>query len=208
MTEFSMDGKEIVALTDEHLKQLRDAGYSEIEGVPDRGNIVDGKWKSLPLGSREWWMEATHEVRVFRKLLDTGYKGKVSFVNKTNLEEIVYVVAKIEPRLSGWNISPVEWDEKKMHGKGVFVEIVARIRKNATREVREKEGYLAFHEGDNLPYEFIWTDGNYCCDCNRELFFERAKGNEDFDQEQCSEGRFSVNLVNPKTGEVFYREFE
>jgi len=107
-----------------------------------------------------------------------------------------------------WNINPEKWDEERMHGKGVFVDAVARIRKNETGEIQESEEYLHLLEGDSSPRTFIWEDGNYGCDCNRELFFERAKGNGNFDQEECSEGRFSVNLVNPRNGEVFYREFE
>ena len=41
----------------------------------------------------------------------------------------------------------------------------------------------------------------------RELFFERSAGNE-IETEECSDGRFSVNLENPVTGEIYYREFE
>jgi hypothetical protein len=107
-----------------------------------------------------------------------------------------------------WNISSKEWDEKRMHGKGVFVDVVARIKKNETGEIQESKEYLHLLEGEESPRTFIWEDGNYSCDCNRELFFEQAKGNEYFDQEKCSEDRFFVNLVNPKNGEVFYREFE
>lgn len=110
--------------------------------------------------------------------------------------------------IADWNISPIEWDENRMHGKGVFVEVVARIRKNATGEIQEYSDYLQLREGESAPRTFTWEDGNYECDCNRELFFERAKGNDAWEDIECSEGRFSVNLVNPKNGEVFYREFE
>jgi len=95
MIEFSMEGKEIVALDEERLQQLCDAGYSEIEEVPDRGNIVNGKWEGVPLNDALARASATHEIRVFRKFLETGYKGKITFVNKTKLEEIVYAVAEV-----------------------------------------------------------------------------------------------------------------
>ncbi len=46
-----------------------------------------------------------------------------------------------------------------------------------------------------LPGEFdsyLWDEGNYSCDCNREIFFRRAKGEEvDSNEVFCSEGRFS-----------------
>ena len=42
-------------------------------------------------------------------------------------------------------------------------------------------GETRIHE-DTYPYKidsrFIWEEGNYSCDCNRNLFFERAGGNE------------------------------
>lgn len=45
---------------------------------------------------------------------------------------------------------------------------------------------------------FLWRDGNYSCDCNRELFFERAKGKDpDLDEVWCSEGRFEVVSLEP-----------
>ena len=95
MTEFSMEGKEVVALTEEHLKQLHDAGYSEIEDVPDRGNIVDGKWQGVALSDVMGRAKAQYEIRVFKKLLETGYKDKLTFVNPTELEEFICVVAKL-----------------------------------------------------------------------------------------------------------------
>jgi hypothetical protein len=95
MSEFSMDGKEVVALDEDRLQQLRCAGFSEVEDLPERGVMVDGKFKVLPITSRKWVTDATHEVRVFKKLLETGFKGKLSFVNKTDLEEFVFVVVKL-----------------------------------------------------------------------------------------------------------------
>lgn len=38
---------------------------------------------------------------------------------------------------------------------------------------------------------FIWEDGNYACDCNRHLFFERAAGGDPEDI-PCSDGRYTV----------------
>jgi hypothetical protein len=82
------------------------------------------------------------------------------------------------------------------------MKVLAHIRNNHTGEVRQ------------YPCEeataFIWEEGNYSCDCNRELLFGYAKGLkfEDMPDVKCSDGRFSVNLENPVTGEIFYREFE
>lgn len=43
--------------------------------------------------------------------------------------------------------------------------------------------------------EFIWAEGNYSCDCNRRLFFERSKGNEPDDVE-CGESRYVIVGTN------------
>lgn len=46
---------------------------------------------------------------------------------------------------------------------------------------------------------FNWEEGNYACDCNRELFFERAKGNDPYlDSTHCSENRFSIEYLDDK----------
>ena len=42
--------------------------------------------------------------------------------------------------------------------------------------------------------DFLWEEGNYSCDCNREIFFQRAKGKE-VDDACCGEGRFSYRRV-------------
>lgn len=34
------------------------------------------------------------------------------------------------------------------------------------------------HDVDREGARFMWTDGNYGCDCNRHLWFERAAGRD------------------------------
>ena len=56
-----------------------------------------------------------------------------------------------------------------------------RIRREADGAVREIDAEMPSdwdEDGD-----FIWTEGNYACDCNRFLFFERAGGREPGDDE-------------------------
>ncbi|CAN5816701.1 hypothetical protein BH20PSE1_BH20PSE1_01400 [soil metagenome] len=50
---------------------------------------------------------------------------------------------------------------------------------------------------DPLPWEdhteFMWTEGNYACDCNRHLSFERAGGREPADEEgKCGTERYTA----------------
>lgn len=63
------------------------------------------------------------------------------------------------------------------------------IRKNETGETR------LYDFGKDCPWmegSYGWLEsGNYSCDCNRELAFERAAGRE-IDDERCTDGRFSI----------------
>lgn len=85
-----------------------------------------------------------------------------------------------------------------------WVRVIAHIRKNSTGEVRRHKCSEILHDDESAPSDFNWSENNFSCDCNRELFFEIGN---DFDKEECSDGRFSVNLENPVTGEIYYREF-
>lgn len=47
--------------------------------------------------------------------------------------------------------------------------------------------------------DYIWSEGNYSCDCNRYLFFARANGEERIDEEiSCTpldqEPRYQVEI--------------
>lgn len=52
-----------------------------------------------------------------------------------------------------------------------------------------------FHE-DGTGSEFLWTEGNFGCDCNRALEWIRASGREpteeEFDATPCGKGRYRV----------------
>jgi hypothetical protein len=59
---------------------------------------------------------------------------------------------------------------------------------------------------------YMWGDGNYSCDCNRELFFEQAGSpleDDDDDDEgetpHCGETRYRVKIVDPD-GAVLYED--
>jgi hypothetical protein len=106
---------------------------------------------------------------------------------------------------TNWRIAEVPTHPLK---DGVWVKIVAHIRNNESGEVRKYEMNSILDNGDNVPNEFIWEEGNYSCDCNRELFFEYANGKKgDEIESECGDGKFSVNLENPETGEIYYQEF-
>ncbi len=70
------------------------------------------------------------------------------------------------------------------------------IRNNATGEVRiGVYDELEWHDSS----VFFWTEGNFGCDCNRELEFTRAGGPGPADdpywnglETECGNGRFSA----------------
>lgn len=85
--------------------------------------------------------------------------------------------------------------------------ITVHLLKTATGE-RVEYRTEGFQDPDNPGQfsSFIWEDGNFSCDCNRELFFARAKGLPEPDV-YCSGGRFRVEkIVRDADGVVIYEE--
>lgn len=75
------------------------------------------------------------------------------------------------------------------------------IRHNPTQEiVTELWEDFPFHQS-------WWEEGNASCDCNREIFFYKAKGLEEPEECECSEGKYSVRLHDADTGELLYTDF-
>lgn len=54
---------------------------------------------------------------------------------------------------------------------------------------------------------FIWEEGNFACDCNRHLFFERAAGREGEDCD-CGAELYSVRLYSVEDGGLLYEDGE
>lgn len=90
---------------------------------------------------------------------------------------------------------------------GRLVSVMVHIRKNSTGETRKYECAEILMDGESHPSAFCWEDGNYECDCNREAFFDGIVPGKEIETKECTDGRFSVNLENPATGEIYYREF-
>lgn len=109
-----------------------------------------------------------------------------------------------------WIVHNVGGPHSKLFSVGgdVPVKVIVTLRKNETGEIVKFDDYVLWYGfADDCPSAFIWEDGNYSCDCNREAFFERELG-RDFDDEAlcCTDGRFSVSLANKMGGRVFYDE--
>ena len=84
--------------------------------------------------------------------------------------------------------------------KGRPMKIDVHIRKNETGEERVYCDDTEWLDRGECTAEagvcWMYEEGNYSCDCNRELFFERARGNDpDLDDVRCSDGRFTVTKI-------------
>ena len=80
-----------------------------------------------------------------------------------------------------------------------------QIRNNATGEIRtydENFDWSGTVDEDNMI--FMWTEGNYACDCNRELFFARAANEPDPEvgDNHCGSERFTVISALREDGET------
>lgn len=72
------------------------------------------------------------------------------------------------------------------------------IRDNATGEVRTMPWEDDWVDVD----DYLWSEGNYACDCNRALFFARAVG-EDDPSRSCGDGAYSVRIVSSDGRELY-----
>ncbi|MCK9154574.1 MAG: hypothetical protein M0P12_00520 [Paludibacteraceae bacterium] len=74
---------------------------------------------------------------------------------------------------------------------------------------RNSDGVIATDIWPNWTWhEFWWRFGSASCDCNRELFFLRARGEEEEPKKlECGESKYYVRCYDNETGEVLYKEF-
>ena len=95
------------------------------------------------------------------------------------------------------------------YAEGRWIAIIQRIRDNRTGEIRESRTQSFMDDGDVNPSTWNWTEGNHACNCNRSIQFYSAKGITlgDDEEDECGVGNYSIQLVNPVNGRVFYDEF-
>lgn len=75
------------------------------------------------------------------------------------------------------------------------IPVNVHIGRNSDGEVRIQ--YWPEYGWDETGSDYIWADGNYACDCNRYLFFERAGGAEpNWDEGSCGDAAYSVRIYD------------
>ena len=92
------------------------------------------------------------------------------------------------------------------HDTSEWVKIKVHIRNNDTKQVRIYEDDGLWDEDTQEVALYIWEEGNFACDCNRQLFWWRAN-NENEDETPCGDSKFSVNIYSTN-GKLVYKEFE
>lgn len=92
------------------------------------------------------------------------------------------------------------------HHKFDWVEISVHLRRvsDGLERVYKTDGVL-MDDKTNLS-TWIWEEGNYSCDCNRYLFFQRAGKEGEEEEVECTDGKYIVWIVNPLDGNVVYDE--
>lgn len=103
-------------------------------------------------------------------------------------------------------------DQKKpgFMGRHLVVEILVEILNNQSGIIHNFTFEAHMEEGETHPSPFNWKENNFSCDCNRHLFFYRAIGEELEEKEEddeCTEWKYSVKLINPVDGKAYYNEF-
>ena len=86
---------------------------------------------------------------------------------------------------------------------------IKRVSDGVLVIIAEDLDFVQWHAGvEPCVSTYIWEEGNYSCDCNRAIFFNRAQGQEtDIDERQCGDGGYIVRITEAESGEVLYDEF-
>lgn len=76
---------------------------------------------------------------------------------------------------------------------------IVAIRKNDTGEIHLYNDLFEYDNEDCMIWQY--TEGNFGCDCNRELFWYRADGIETIDNKHtCTDDRYSIVYIERSDG--------
>ena len=102
------------------------------------------------------------------------------------------------------------WDRIRKgppHDTCDWVRIDVHIRRlsDGVERIYHTDGVL--NDDDATLSTYIWEEGNFACDCNRYLFFQRSVDEREIEEEgPCGDDAYLVWIVNPATGAVVYDE--
>jgi len=55
--------------------------------------------------------------------------------------------------------------------------------------------------------DYIWSEGNFSCDCNRYLFFQRALNMDEDGESPCGDDRYTIDSIF-HDGKIVYTEMD
>ena len=99
---------------------------------------------------------------------------------------------------------PALWMETEEVSDERNIPVTVRIIRMADGEAVEYADTL--YQTDDYDGTFIWSEGNFSCDCNRHSFFQRALNLPEDDDVPCSEGKYMVDWIKDETGKILYSE--
>ena len=97
-------------------------------------------------------------------------------------------------------------EKEPPHNDSLWVKIAVIIQDNKTKENVFYLEDACYDKEDKRASTWIWEEGNFSCDCNRYSFYQNAKNLPDNDDFECSDGKYSVCIINPKTKKILYDE--
>lgn len=75
----------------------------------------------------------------------------------------------------------------------------------ATLHIRRNADGLICSSPTDFDGDFIWSEGNFACDCNRMIFFCQMIG-EDDNARKCGDEAFSVRITAADDGRSLYED--
>lgn len=81
---------------------------------------------------------------------------------------------------------------------------IVYVKKAETGETRIDRSH-EWDDSEDSAHGYMWGEGNFSCDCNRELFFCRAVDEDEPEESGCGDERFSVKITD-EAGAVLYRD--
>jgi hypothetical protein len=87
----------------------------------------------------------------------------------------------------------------------VKIDVYIRRASDGVERIYHTDGIL--EEDNETLATYIWEEGNFSCDCNRYLFFQRAVDEKEInDCCKCGYGGYLLWIINPVNKETVYDE--
>jgi len=94
---------------------------------------------------------------------------------------------------------------------GITMNLPVTIKMTRRSDGLSVEFKDSLYQTEGYDGVFIWSEGNYSCDCNRYLSFERALGKTEEwiaanDPAKCGNVDYRVDWIKDESGEILYKE--